>query len=71
MNPPARWTWPPACACWRRIVTANEELRTTTLLITHNADIAQMGDRVVRFADGMIRSIERNAARRRPGELHW
>jgi putative ABC transport system ATP-binding protein len=53
------------------IVTANEELRTTTLLITHNADIALMGDRVVRFADGMIRSIERNATRRQPGELHW
>ena len=43
------------------MVTVNRELRTTTLLITHNADIAQMGDRVVRFADGMIRSIERNA----------
>jgi len=53
------------------IVTANEELRTTTLLITHNADIAQMGDRVVRFADGMIRSIETNATRMRPGDLRW
>jgi putative ABC transport system ATP-binding protein len=53
------------------IVTANEELRTTTLLITHNADIALMGDRVVRFADGTIRSIERNATRRRPGDLRW
>lgn len=53
------------------IVTANEELHTTTLLITHNADIARMGDRVVRFADGMIRSIERNATRRRPKDLHW
>jgi len=53
------------------IVTANEELRTTTLLITHNADIALMGDRVVRFADGTIRSIERNVTRRRPGDLHW
>jgi len=53
------------------IVTANEELRTTTLLITHNADIAQMGDRVVRFADGMIRSIEANPVRMRPGDLRW
>jgi putative ABC transport system ATP-binding protein len=53
------------------IVTANEELRTTTLLITHNADIAQMGDRVVRFADGMIRSIEANPVRLRPGDLRW
>lgn len=53
------------------IVTANEELHTTTLLITHNADIAQMGDRVVRFADGMIRSIESNDARLHPRDLRW
>jgi putative ABC transport system ATP-binding protein len=53
------------------IVTANEELHTTTLLITHNADIAQMGDRVVRFFDGTIRSVEANAIRLRPAELRW
>jgi putative ABC transport system ATP-binding protein len=53
------------------LVTANEELGTTTLLITHNADIAQIGDRVVRFADGAIRSLEINPVRRRPGDLHW
>jgi putative ABC transport system ATP-binding protein len=53
------------------IVTANEDLHTTTLLITHNADIAQMGDRVVRFFDGTIRSVEVNANRLRPSELRW
>jgi putative ABC transport system ATP-binding protein len=53
------------------LVQVNRELGTTTLLITHNADIAQIGDRVVRFADGAIRSVERNAVRRDPGELHW
>jgi putative ABC transport system ATP-binding protein len=53
------------------IVTANEELHTTTLLITHNADIAQMGDRVVRFFDGTIRSVDANATRLRPSELRW
>jgi len=53
------------------IVTANEKLRTTTLLITHNADIAKIGDRVVRFADGLIRSIEDNPVRIPPRELHW
>ena len=53
------------------IVTANEELHTTTLLITHNADIAQMGDRVVRFFDGTIRSVEVNSNRLRPSELRW
>jgi putative ABC transport system ATP-binding protein len=53
------------------LVTVNRELATTTLLITHNADIAQIGDRVVRFADGMIRGIERNSTRRDPKDLHW
>lgn len=53
------------------IVTANEQLRTTTLLITHNADIARIGDRVVRFADGNIRSIETNERRVPPRELNW
>ena len=53
------------------IVTANDKLRTTTLLITHNADIARIGDRVVRFADGHIRSIEANEKRIPPAELSW
>ncbi|MEY2854032.1 MAG: hypothetical protein RL030_1164, partial [Pseudomonadota bacterium] len=52
-------------------VTANERLGTTTLLITHNADIAQLGDRVVRFADGTIRSDELNDRRRRASEMNW
>jgi putative ABC transport system ATP-binding protein len=53
------------------IVTANDKLGTTTLLITHNADIARIGDRVIRFADGHIRSIETNDRRIPPRELHW
>src|SRR5262245_16259805 len=53
------------------IVTANEKLGTTTLLITHNADIARIGDRVVRFADGHIRSVEINEQRIAPAELTW
>jgi putative ABC transport system ATP-binding protein len=53
------------------IVTANETLATTTLLITHNADIASIGDRVVRFADGLIRSVDRNPHRVPAAELHW
>ncbi len=53
------------------ILRINEELGTTTLLITHNADIARLGDRVVRFADGLIRSLERNPARVPPSQLHW
>jgi len=53
------------------LVRINVELGTTTLLITHNADIARIGDRVVRFADGQVRSDEANPQRVAPSELHW
>ncbi|MBM4199610.1 MAG: ABC transporter ATP-binding protein [Gammaproteobacteria bacterium] len=53
------------------LLRINNELGTTMLLITHNADIARLGDRVVRFADGLIRSVESNECRVPPAELHW
>ena len=49
----------------------NTELHTTTAVITHNAAIAQMADRVVRMGSGCILSDERNSDRRRPSELEW
>lgn len=53
------------------IEKANRELGTTTALITHNAGIAAMADRVLRFADGMIVAAENNARRRPAHELSW
>lgn len=53
------------------LVRINGSLGTTTLLITHNADIARIGDRVVRFADGLVRSIDVNPQRVAPSELRW
>jgi putative ABC transport system ATP-binding protein len=53
------------------LAKANAELGTTTILITHNASIASMADRVVRLADGQIASVERNAEKRAPAELAW
>ena len=50
---------------------ANQELGTTTALITHNADISGMADRVVRIMDGKISSIERNTTRVKASELSW
>jgi putative ABC transport system ATP-binding protein len=49
----------------------NDELGTTTVLITHNASIAGMADTVVRLADGRIVAIERRARRVAPRELSW
>mgnify|MGYP003583775508 CR=1 FL=1 len=53
------------------IARINRELGTTALVITHNAAIAGMADRVVRLADGRIASIERPARRLSPAELSW
>jgi putative ABC transport system ATP-binding protein len=53
------------------IARINLELGTTALVITHNAAIAAMADRVVRVADGRIASIEKPARRLSPAELSW
>jgi putative ABC transport system ATP-binding protein len=49
----------------------NAELGTTTVVITHNADIAHMAHRVLHLADGRIASSEANAQRKRARELTW
>jgi len=50
---------------------ANRELGTTTALITHNAGIAAMADRVVKLRSGRIVEVSSNARRRSPSELEW
>jgi putative ABC transport system ATP-binding protein len=49
----------------------NRELGTTTAVITHNAPIAAMADRVITLADGRIHSEERNTTKARPKDLRW
>jgi putative ABC transport system ATP-binding protein len=49
----------------------NRELGTCTAVITHNAAIASMSDRVIRLSDGHIAGIEPNAVKRSPRELQW
>ena len=49
----------------------NRELRTTTAVITHNAPIAAMANRVIRMVDGRIAQVVRNVARTQPEELIW
>jgi putative ABC transport system ATP-binding protein len=53
------------------IERVNRELGTTTVLITHNASIAGMADRVVRISSGRIVEDRRNERRCVPGELSW
>ena len=49
----------------------NRELGTTTAVITHNAAIAGMADRVVRMRSGRIVDVHRNERRLAPSELSW
>jgi putative ABC transport system ATP-binding protein len=55
----------------RAIAHVNETLRTTVALITHNAPIAAMGDRVLHMTSGRITEELRNAERARPEDLTW
>lgn len=50
---------------------ANRETGTTTVIITHNASIAGMGDRVITMSDGRISGESRNAERQDPKTLTW
>jgi putative ABC transport system ATP-binding protein len=49
----------------------NRELGTTTAVITHNAAISGMADRVISLADGRIASVRANTHKLAPQELQW
>ena len=53
------------------IERVNRTLGTTTALITHNAPIARLADRVVRMSDGRIASDEPNPDRVTSAEVVW
>ena len=53
------------------LLAVNEKFGTTTLIITHNASIQSVADRVVFFADGRISRIEKNETRKTAAELSW
>lgn len=49
----------------------NRELGAATALITHNADIRLMANRVIHMANGLVGSVDIVEKRRKPSELHW
>jgi putative ABC transport system ATP-binding protein len=49
----------------------NRELGTTTVVITHNAVIAGMADRVIRIGSGQILDVIHNQTKARPADLTW
>src|SRR5262245_40476011 len=53
------------------IARINRELKTTTAMITHNAVIGDMADRVLTMSDGRVVGDRHNERRLVPEELHW
>jgi len=53
------------------IERVNRELGTTTAVITHNAAISEMADRVISLADGRIAAVRANPAKRPARALSW
>ena len=53
------------------IERVNRELGTTTAIITHNAAIADMADRVLRMRSGQIVEVHRNERKAKPSDLVW
>jgi putative ABC transport system ATP-binding protein len=49
----------------------NQQLRAITVVITHNAAIASMADRVIRISSGAIIEVRRNEKKLAPSELTW
>lgn len=49
----------------------NERFGTTTVVITHNAEIQRMAHRVIFFQDGKINEIRTNETRLAPSEIVW
>lgn len=53
------------------LARVNRELGTITVVITHNAAIAAMADRVLRISSGRIVDVQINTRRASPDEISW
>ena len=53
------------------LTEVNRAVGATTLVITHNAAIRDIADRVIRFADGRIVEETENAMKKEPSEVAW
>jgi putative ABC transport system ATP-binding protein len=53
------------------LARVNRELRTTVAIITHNAAIGRMANRVVRMRSGSVASVEANPRQAAVDEIEW
>lgn len=55
----------------KMLLDVNQRLGSTILIVTHAAATARMADRIIHFADGRIREVERNATKLTPDQIEW
>jgi len=53
------------------LTSVNEELGTTTAVITHNVAIGAIAHRIFHFGDGKIVRTKVNTRRAAPSQVHW
>jgi putative ABC transport system ATP-binding protein len=53
------------------IATVAAEVGATTMIVSHNAEIAGLADRMIRFRDGQITELAENPNKRPPAEMRW
>ncbi len=55
----------------KALLDVNQKYDTTAIIITHNASIAQLAHRVIKFADGKVAEVTINQKQKIPEEIHW
>ena len=70
-EPTGALDWETGVVVLEAIEIVNRELGTATAVITHNADISRMADRVIHMSNGQVSSIDHNEARLSPRDIHW
>jgi len=53
------------------LLDINKKYGTTIIMITHNIQIAGIGDKIVKFANGKITEIKENKERKNPQDISW
>jgi putative ABC transport system ATP-binding protein len=53
------------------ITQVSADVGATTMIVTHNAVVADIAHRVLRFRDGTVTGIQQNAVRKAAAELAW
>ena len=53
------------------ILKVAAETGATVMMVTHNAGVAEIADRVIRFRDGKVSEIAANPERKAPAEVRW